>query len=142
MSLPAFHLAIPVVDLEACLVFYRDLLGCQEGRRSADWADLSLRGHQLVLHRVPAGQPAARSPASNPVDGDRVPVPHFGLVLPWQEWERLGDRIRAAGHPFRIEPRVRFAGQVGEQGTFFLLDPSANALEFKALRDPEQLFAS
>ena len=141
MSLPAFHLAIPVVDLEACLAFYRDLLGCAQGRRSADWADLSLRGHQLVLHRV-AKSGRTESPAHNPVDGDRVPVPHFGLVLPWEEWELLGARIRESGHPFRLEPRVRFEGQVGEQGTFFLLDPSSNALEFKALRNPEQLFAS
>jgi len=134
---PVFHLAFPVHDLAAARRFYGEVLGCAEGRSSARWVDFDLHGHQIVAHQVAARDDAG----SNPVDGDEVPVPHFGLVLGWAEWEALGERIRAAGVSFVIEPRVRFRGEVGEQGTFFLRDPSGNALEFKAFKDPTALFA-
>jgi len=138
---PVFHLAFPVHDLTAARHFYGEVLGCAEGRSSESWVDFDLHGHQIVAHRVTPGVPAQGDAGSNPVDGDEVPVPHFGLVLAWSEWEALADRIRAAGSSFVIEPRVRFRGEVGEQGTFFLRDPSGNALEFKAFRDPAALFA-
>jgi extradiol dioxygenase family protein len=136
---PRFHLAIPVHDLGAARAFYGDLLGCTEGRSSQDWVDFDLRDHQLVAHRV-LGAPIERPP-TNPVDGDAVPIPHFGLLLPWEEWHALAERLRAAGTDFAIEPRVRFRGEVGEQGTMFLFDPSGNALEFKSFRDDSRVFA-
>ncbi len=134
--MPAFHLAIPVDDLAAARGFYGGVLGCPEGRSSESWIDFDLMGHQLVVHRAPRS-----SIHHNPVDGDQVPVPHFGLVLDWPDWQALGDRIAAAGIGFELPPHVRFAGQPGEQGTFFLFDPAGNALEFKAMRRPENLFA-
>jgi extradiol dioxygenase family protein len=134
--MPAFHLAIPVDDLAAARGFYGGVLGCPEGRSSETWIDFDLMGHQLVVHKAPRG-----SIHHNPVDGDQVPVPHFGLVLDWPDWQALGDRIAAAGISFELPPHVRFAGQPGEQGTFFLFDPAGNALEFKAMRRPENLFA-
>lgn len=133
-----FHLAFPVADLEATRAFYVDVLGCSVGRTDARWIDFDLGGNQLSAHLRPEELGAART---NPVDGDDVPVRHFGLVLPWADWHRLADRLRGAGTEFLIEPRVRFEGQAGEQATMFLLDPSGNALEFKSFRDPEQLFA-
>jgi extradiol dioxygenase family protein len=138
-----FHLAIPVRDLPSSRAFYRELLGCAEGRSSDDWVDFNFFGHQLVCHVVqPAGGPAPRA-GSNPVDGHDVPVPHFGLVLEMAEWEALAVRLRAAGQRFVIEPHVRFRGKPGEQATMFLTDPSGNALEFKAFRDVAgQLFAT
>ncbi len=138
MSIPPFHLAFPVHDLTAARAFYGGLLGCPEGRSSEDWVDFDLQGHQVVAHLAPAE--AVRSP-TNRVDGKDVPVRHFGLILPWEAWRVLADRLRAAGAPFVIEPGIRFAGQVGEQATMFLLDPSGNALEFKAFRDPSRIFA-
>ena len=135
---PAVHLAFSVHDLAATRAFYGGLLECPEGRSSDTWVDFDLRGHQLVAH---LDATPGKAPLHNEVDGDQVPVPHFGLVLPWDEWERLAERLRAASVDFVIEPRVRFAGRIGEQATMFLLDPSGNALEFKAFRDPEQLFA-
>ncbi|HEX9794938.1 MAG TPA: VOC family protein [Planctomycetota bacterium] len=137
-GLPPFHLAIPVGDLAAARAFYGALLGCPEGRSNEHWVDFDLRGHQLVAHLVPADA----SEAANPVDGDAVPVPHFGLVLAWSDWEELAERLRAADTRFVIEPRVRFRGKAGEQATMFLRDPSGNALEFKAFRDPSKLFAT
>lgn len=135
---PRFHLAIPVRDLPSARAFYGTLLGCSEGRCSDTWVDFDLGGHQLVCHVV-EDRPAA--PAHNPVDGDPVPIPHFGLVLTLAEWETLAERLQAAGATFEIEPHVRFRGQPGEQGTFFLFDPAGNALEFKGFADLDRLFA-
>ena len=139
MPLSPFHLAIPVHDLDAARAFYGGLIGCAEGRSAERWVDFDLYGHQLVAHLADGAELTPR--ATNPVDGHDVPVPHFGVVLDWAAWHALVARLRAAGQPFVIEPGIRFAGQVGEQATFFLYDPSGNALEFKAFRDPGQLFA-
>jgi extradiol dioxygenase family protein len=136
MTMAAFHLAIPVDDLAAARGFYGGVMGCAEGRSSESWIDFNFFGHQLVVHHAPRA-----AVIRNQVDGDAVPVPHFGLVLDWPQWEALGARIAAAGVAFELPPHVRFAGKPGEQGTFFLFDPSGNALEFKAMRNPENLFA-
>ncbi len=138
MRLPPFHLAFPVHDLAAARAFYGGVLGCPEGRSSEGWIDFDLHGHQIVAHLDPA---ARAQGSSNPVDGHDVPVPHFGLVLGMAEWGVLADRLRAAGTRFVIEPCVRFAGEPGEQATMFLLDPSGNAIEFKAMREVGNLFA-
>jgi extradiol dioxygenase family protein len=160
---PAFHLAIPVLDIASTRAFYGGVLQCREGRASERWVDFDLEGHQLSAHVAPEACPGAHGGAhggdqagdavgdavgtgsgvaERPVDGDSVPVRHFGLVLPWERWESLAERLRAHGASFLIEPRVRFQGEVGEQGTFFVRDPSGNALEFKSFRDPARLFAS
>jgi extradiol dioxygenase family protein len=137
-----FHLAISVRNLRSARDFYGGLLGCPEGRSSDDWVDFNFFGHQLVCHVVPAGGDGVTR-GHNPVDGHDVPVPHFGLVLELPDWEALAARLRAAGQVFVIEPQVRFRGQPGEQATMFLLDPSGNALEFKAFRNiAGQLFAT
>lgn len=133
-----FHLAFPVHDLAAARAFYGGLLGCREGRSAETWVDFDLYGHQIVAHLAP-GQRGA--PAHNPVDGHDVPVPHFGVILSMPDWEALAQRLRAAGVTFVIEPYVRFRGEIGEQATLFLLDPSGNALEFKAFADPARIFA-
>jgi len=133
-----FHLAFPVHDLQAARAFYGGLLGCPEGRSSSQWIDFDLYGHQVVAHLAPDEARAART---NPVDGDAVPVRHFGVVLPMHEWERLSEKLRAAAVNFIVEPHVRFKGEVGEQATMFFLDPSGNALEFKAFNDISRLFA-
>lgn len=138
MSLPPFHIAFPVDDLAAARRFYGDLLGCPEGRSAGHWVDFDLRGHQIVAHLKPE---AVRRRATNPVDGEDVPVPHFGLVLEMDDWKALADRLRTANTQFVIEPTIRFEGQPGEQATMFLLDPAGNALEFKAMSDPAKLFA-
>ncbi len=138
MQAPPFHLAFPVDDLAAARRFYGELLGCPEGRSSDRWIDFDLRGHQIVAHLAPE---AARARASNPVDGEDVPVPHFGLVLEMSDWRDLAARLEAAGTHFVIAPTVRFEGEPGEQATMFLLDPAGNALEFKAMADPANLFA-
>ena len=144
MALPPFHLAFPVRDLESSRQFYGELLGCAEGRSSDRWIDFDFHGHQIVAHMVDGLEPdrPEEDTDSNAVDGHDVPVPHFGLVLPWQTWHELADRLRAAGTTFVIEPYLRFEGLPGEQATMFLLDPSRNALEFKAFKDPTQLFAT
>jgi uncharacterized protein len=139
MSLPPFHLAFPVDDLGEARRFYGGLLGCREGRSAEHWVDFDLHGHQIVAHLAPE---AVRQRASNRVDGDDVPVPHFGLVLSMDEWKALAERLTDAGTEFVIEPTIRFAGEPGEQATMFLLDPAGNALEFKAMADPEKLFAT
>ena len=139
MTQPSFHLAFPVDDLQAARAFYGGLLGCPEGRSSDHWIDFDFHGHQIVAHLSPD---AVRARSSNPVDGEDVPVPHFGLVLAMDEWRALADRLFAAGVEFVIEPTVRFAGQSGEQATMFLYDPAGNALEFKAMADPAKLFAT
>ena len=133
-----FHLAFPVHDLGAAREFYGDLLGCPEGRSSDEWVDFDLYGHQVVAHLAPD---EARRASTNAVDGDNVPVRHFGVVLPMPEWEALAQRLTAAGTSFIIEPHVRFKGQVGEQATMFFLDPSGNALKFKSFKDMASLFA-
>jgi extradiol dioxygenase family protein len=138
MTIRPFHLAFSVHDLVAARAFYGTLLGCEEGRSDDTWVDFNLYGHQIVTHVTPSA--SAASPESNPVDGHDVPVPHFGVILPWEEWEQLADKLKAAETKFVIEPYVRFAGETGEQATMFFLDPSGNALEFKAFRDPEELF--
>jgi uncharacterized protein len=137
MAVHPFHLAFPVTDLAAARAFYGGLLGCPEGRSSDAWIDFDLYGHQIVAHLAPAEAAAA----VNPVDGDDVPVRHFGVVLPMDEWRRLADRLQAAGVRFLHPPHLRFQGQAGEQATLFFLDPSGNALEFKAFADPSRLFA-
>ena len=139
MPLQPFHLAFPVHDLAAARAFYGGVLGCPEGRSSADWVDFDLAGHQIVAHRDPAMAPAAMS---NIVDGHDVPVPHFGVVLAWEDWHALAARLEAAGTAFGIAPHIRFVGEPGEQATMFFRDPSGNALEFKAFRDPSKLFAT
>jgi extradiol dioxygenase family protein len=133
-----FHLAFPVTDLQAARAFYGGLLGCPEGRSSDQWVDFDLYGHQIVAHLAPD---EAGHRSTSAVDGDDVPVRHFGVVLSMADWEALAARLRAAGTRFVIEPHVRFRGQVGEQATMFFLDPSGNALEFKAFADPSRLFA-
>ena len=139
MTLPPFHLAFPVDDLDTARSFYGGLLGCPEGRSSDRWIDFDLFGHQIVAHLAPA---AVRSRASNAVDGEEVPVPHFGVVLPISDWRALAARMEAAVVEFVIPPTVRFAGEPGEQATMFFKDPAGNALEFKAMADPAKLFAS
>ena len=138
MALPPFHLAFPVDDLAAARRFYGGLLGCAEGRSADDWIDFNLYGHQLVAHFAP-GAMTGRS--TNPVEGEAVPVPHFGIVLAMDEWRSLAERFADAGVEFVIPPTVRFEGQPGEQATMFLLDPAGNALEFKAMADPTNLFS-
>ena len=138
MTLPPFHFAFPVDDLAAARRFYGGLLGCPEGRSAEHWVDFDLFGHQIVAHLAPA---SARVRGTNPVDGEAVPVPHFGVVLPMAEWKHLADRLEGANVQFVIEPTIRFEGQPGEQATMFLLDPAGNALEFKAMADPAKLFA-
>ena len=134
-----FHIAFPVSDLDAARAFYGETLGCEEGRSSDTWIDFNLFGHQIVAHYKP---PAETGTAHhNPVDGHDVPVPHFGVVLPWDQWEALAEKVKSAGVEFVIEPYVRFEGETGEQATMFFLDPSGNALEFKAFKDLSQLFA-
>jgi hypothetical protein len=138
MSLPPFHLAFPVDDLAEARRFYGELLGCPEGRSSEQWIDFDLYGHQIVAHLAPE---AVRARATNAVDGDDVPVPHFGIVLPMDRWKALAAQLESAGVEFVIAPTVRFEGQPGEQATMFFRDPAGNALEFKAMADPAKLFA-
>lgn len=138
MGQPPFHIAFAVADLAQTRAFYGDLLGCAEGRSAPRWVDFDLHGHQLSAHLVDGGVAAA---PTNEVDGDGVPVRHFGLILPWADWHGLVERLKARGTAFLIAPRIRFEGQVGEQATFFLLDPSGNALEFKSFRDASRVFA-
>ncbi|MCX6585794.1 MAG: VOC family protein [Acidobacteria bacterium] len=137
-AITPFHIAFPVHDLAAARAFYGGLLGCPEGRSSDEWIDYNLYGHQVVAHLKPGHQAELHH---NAVDSHAVPVPHFGVILELDQWHALADRLRAAGQQFIIEPYVRFAGQVGEQATMFFLDPSGNALEFKAFADRSQLFA-
>lgn len=169
MSPPRFHLAIPVADLEAARTFYAGLLGCGVGRESDTWIDFDFFGHQVTAHLSPAAAPltasgvAASDPArereplarigggrdarvpreaaTNMVDGKQVPVRHFGVILDWQAWHDVAERLRRAGVDFLIEPYVRFEGRIGEQATLFVLDPSRNGLEFKAFKDETRLFA-
>ncbi|WP_373491838.1 VOC family protein [Parasphingorhabdus sp.] len=134
-----FHLAFPVHDLEAARAFYGKLLGCPQGRSDSHWIDFSLYGHQIVTH---LDENFAPHPLINPVDGEQVPVPHFGVVLTMPAWHALADRLTAAAIDFVIPPTIRFQGQTGEQATMFFHDPSGNALEFKAFASDDQLFAT
>jgi hypothetical protein len=136
---PPFHLAIPVTDLEVADAFYCGLLGCSKGRTASRWIDLNFFGHQVTLHLV---DDTAITSDTNPVDGDSVPARHFGVVLAMPAWQELADHLEEANQEFLISPRIRFQGQVGEQATMFLYDPSGNALEFKSFVDPAQLFAT
>lgn len=138
MGLPPFHLAFAVDDLVAARRFYGELLGCAEGRSAKEWVDFDLHGHQIVAHLAPN---AVARGANNQVDGEDVPVPHFGLVLAMEDWKRLAARLQAAGTEFVIAPTIRFEGLPGEQATMFLRDPAGNALEFKAMANPANLFA-
>jgi len=133
-----FHLAFPVHDLEEARAFYGGVLGCPEGRSSPEWVDFDFHGHQIVAHLAPD---EVGHRCTSPVDGHDVPVRHFGLILAWDLWHDLAERLRAAGIGFIIEPGIRFKGKPGEQATMFLLDPSGNALEFKAFRDESMIFA-
>ena len=138
MSLPPFHLAFPVDDLAAARRFYGELLGCPEGRSAEQWVDFDFHGHQIVAHLAPD---AVRARAGNRVDGEDVPVPHFGIVLTMEQWKTLALRLEDAGVEFVIAPTIRFEGEPGEQATMFFLDPAGNALEFKAMANPANLFA-
>ena len=133
-----FHLAIPVNDLVKAIEFYENILGCQRGRESDSWIDFDLFGHQLVCHLVEETNRAN----SNPVDGDEVPVPHFGVILSFNQFDDLARHLKNKNQTFIIEPKIRFADQPGEQRTMFLKDPSGNALEFKAFKNLDSLFAS
>lgn len=132
-----FHFAFPVKDLEETRKFYTEVLGCREGRSSERWIDFDLYGHQIVAHLAPE---IAGKLAHNEVDSDAVPVPHFGVILTMQEWKSLAERLKQKGVKFVIEPKIRFAGAAGEQATMFFLDPSGNALEFKAFEDFSKVF--
>jgi extradiol dioxygenase family protein len=139
-TLTPFHVAVPVYDLEEARTFYREVLGCSEGRTSDIWTDFNLFGHQFVIHLKPRPADEAKH-HFNPVDGHDVPVPHYGVVLEWNHWHEFELRLRSHNIKFIIEPGIRFAGKPGEQATMFFLDPSGNALEFKAFKDMGQLFA-
>ena len=136
--IPPFHLAFPVHSISAAREFYGDLLGCPEGRSAADWVDFNFYGHQIVAHLAPE---EAGHRTTSAVDGHAVPVRHFGVVLPMEQWQAASNRLTAAGIEFIIEPYIRFKGEVGEQATMFFLDPSGNALEIKAFANIESLFA-
>ena len=138
MDIPRFHLAFPVRDLVEARAFYSDLLGCPEGRASDEWVDFNFYGHQIVAHLSPT---EVADGATNAVDGHQVPLRHFGLLLTLPAWNALAARLEAAGMNFIIEPHIRFPGEPGEQATMFLLDPSGNALEFKAFADDAMVFA-
>ncbi|MDF9801128.1 extradiol dioxygenase family protein [Catalinimonas alkaloidigena] len=139
INIPPFHLAFPVSDLAATRKFYEKTLGCSVGRTAERWIDFDFFGHQLSAHLRPEEVAQART---NEVDGDNVPVRHFGVILAWEQWHELSERLKEMGIQFIIEPHIRFKGEVGEQATMFLLDPSGNALEFKSFKDMKQIFAS
>lgn len=140
-QLTPFHLAFPVDDLPAARRFYGEVLGCAEGRSSDRWIDFNLFGHQIVAHLVEGAEISGRNRGGNLVDGHKVPVPHFGVVLAPAEWKALAARLKKMGVEFVIEPHIRFEGQPGEQSTMFFLDPAGNALEFKSFAEPDELFA-
>ena len=139
-KLSPFHLAIPVQNLERCRSFYKNILNCEEGRSDTHWVDFNFFGHQLVIHQKEEFD-GGKKRLSNPVDGHDVPVPHFGVVLAWDQWHILKDRLLDLKVPFVIEPYIRFQGQPGEQATMFFYDPEGNALEFKSFKDINNLFS-
>ena len=138
-KLTPFHLAIPVDNIPVCRKFYRTVLGCEEGRSSEHWVDFNLFGHQLVIHYKEKSNEEIHT---NPVDGKNVPVPHFGVVLEWDTFHKFSDNLIKKGVEFIIEPYIRFEGKEGEQATMFFMDPAGNALEFKSLKDFNQIFAT
>ena len=138
-DMPPFHFAFPVRDLTSTRAFYVDLLGCAVGRESAQWIDFNFFGHQITAH-LTDGEIHVES--TNPVDGDDVPTRHFGVILEWEAWHILAERLKGLDTRFRIEPHIRFAGEVGEQATMFFDDPSGHALEFKSFKDPTKIFAA
>ena len=138
-KLTPFHVAIPVHDVELARVFYRDVIGCPEGRSDEKWVDFNLYGHQFVIHHKP--KDPNQETHTNDVDGHNVPVPHYGVVLDWTDWEQLAEKLKEHKVKFLIEPYIRFKDQPGEQATMFFLDPCGNALEFKAFRDLGMMFA-
>ncbi len=133
-----FHLAFPVDDLEKTREFYINILGCREGRSSDRWIDFDMYGHQVVAHLIDK----VESVQTNPVDGDDVPASHFGVILDMEDWESLSERLKSSGMNFIIEPHIRFKGEAGEQATMFFLDPCGNALEFKAFKSDDMIFAT
>ncbi|WP_299463449.1 VOC family protein [uncultured Microscilla sp.] len=139
-QIPPFHLAIPVADLAKSRQFYAEVLGCKEGRSDEHWVDFNFFGHQLVIHQKTVTE-ISHKPIANPVDGHAVPIPHFGVVLSWNDWEKLAEDLKTKNIEFIIEPYIRFQGKVGEQATMFFLDVEGNALEFKAFKNMTQLFA-
>jgi uncharacterized protein len=139
MSLRPFHVAFPVSDLGKTREFYETILGCKIGRTSDKWIDFDLFGHQITAHLSPDDLAVVQA---NPVDGKHVPVRHWGVILEMDAWERLATKLQAQGMEFVIEPYIRFKGEVGEQATMFFLDPSGNALEFKAFKHDSAIFAS
>jgi len=138
MSRLRFHLAFPVSDLQATRRFYVDLLGCRVGRESDRWIDFDFFDHQITAHLT---ESAVHSNAANPVDGDQVPVRHFGVILEWEAWHVLAERLQHRDVAFIIAPHIRFRGEVGEQATMFIKDPSGNVLEFKSFQDMSRIFA-
>ncbi len=140
-TLTPFHHAFPVRDIAEARHFYGEILGLPEGRSDTTWIDFDLFGHQIVAHQKAGLLPSVAKNHFNAVDGHDVPVPHFGVILPMDQWTQLAERLKEKGIEFVIEPYIRFAGEVGEQATMFFLDPSGNALEFKAFKDLRQLFA-
>ncbi|NJN90337.1 MAG: VOC family protein [Leptolyngbyaceae cyanobacterium SL_5_14] len=139
MTIRPFHLAFPVKDLEATRAFYEQVLGCTIGRTSDQWIDFNLFGHQVTAHLSPD---EVRDAQANQVDNKNVPVRHWGVILEMEQWKELAERLKQQNIQFVIEPYVRFKGEVGEQATLFFLDPSGNALEFKAFQHDESIFAS
>lgn len=137
-NITPFHVAVPVHNLQECRTFYRDVLGCEEGRSAEQWVDFNFFGHQFVIHYKPKSE---ENTHTNPVDGKKVPVPHYGVVLPWDTFQSFSKELIEKGIDFVIEPYIRFKGEPGEQATMFFLDPAGNALEFKAFKDMGQLFA-
>jgi extradiol dioxygenase family protein len=137
-KLSPFHLAIPVQNLEVCRTFYRDFMGCTEGRSDSHWVDFNFFGHQLVIHEKAGTK--KQDALHNPVDGHEVPVPHFGVVLLWEQWHELKDKLIEKSVKFVIEPYIRFKGRPGEQATMFFQDPEGNALEFKSFKNMDDLF--
>ena len=137
MNIPRFHLAFPVHDLEKAKTFYTSTLGCPLGRESDNWIDFNLYGHQVVAHLSPKD---CMNTKTNPVDGDSIPARHFGVILPWAEWEELCKILISRNIEFLIKPRIRFKNVLGEQGTFFIQDPSGNALEFKSFKNDKDVF--
>ena len=134
-----FHIAIPVHNLDECRTFYREILNCEEGRSSKQWVDFNFFGHQLVIHYKPKNNDELHT---NPVDGKSVPVPHYGVILDWEDFHKFSDDLKSKGVKFIIGPYIRFKGFAGEQATMFIQDPAGNALEFKAFKDINQLFAT
>lgn len=139
MSLSPFHLALPIDDIASAKAFYIDLLGCEKAREAERWVDINFYGHQVSLHLKPE---AIDQTLTNPVDGEKVPVRHFGIVLDWDVWHEFVERLTALNVDYVIEPTIRFKGNVGEQATFFIKDPCGNCLEFKSFKEPSQLFAT